>query len=1204
MANYSDNITIESTPSGALMPSWLQDAICQGEYRNLLILYPNESSRQIKLTELSRINSSIDSSKHLTIKRLIRALLTDFRQPNVIEDDSILLFETHQECVTRASKGNFPLLHIRGKKWGIGKTQRLIQLHKEIAKLPKIPLWDSDPGVKEFRNALFAVEQTLSGTHPDLMQHHLNQLLDGISDENLPFNLRDLTGIILLDHPPEFAEIERQILAKIAKYVPIHQLCNPGKFRLGYSGAYLQDVAWCSQADLPSWVPHHEVEIVNYNAPWQSSVAIDAKSKYHRVVVERSDHCITATTILLESLAITPENKVLIIDADMSSREHRWRDLLRYLGLHPKNHQQPINQEPLIQELIYHLQLANGLEAWSFEKLRRLANSNTIALNFALDHPIDSEIKPRPHIDILENIARSFHVLGGPGAAERWDGTLSQTNEQIGDYDDSTAIKQEETQWWVANVINLWNVLADTSLDEISTKGCYSGESLPLMEPFSTPKELLDMLIRSIDWNQLMADDERFNNGIFAIESLVSKLQQLTNPDNANSVLDFIETVKLISSNESNTATRISCENIVISTPSEAFGQSADIIILAGLDTDSWSMKPSNVPWLDNSTKVKLGLANPDIKIRQGRHHLRHILNASKSIIVVDTSLDEASSPSPPLAEWLEEVAENTAIFSEVPDIVSKAEYDEDNEHRSWNLLEHDTNKALKLRIFSTEYDGEMPTSTKSGNQGRDVRQRSGLALQSGRQPELLPNNNSALAVAYELPINNRIINSQASMNSIEAGHSMSWQERENMVSYASINLRPGATSANSNTRATPKWPNLGHRINGLTISPAIDPRPLPLQVDLPTTLQAIMGKSDMKLLPKRWSPYRLQAWLKCPRQAWLTNYLQITTTEVQNQDIDNRTRGLLMHDIEAEMLSLNGVPVFDKPLTSSLPIAHCKYNDIDELWLKSLDYLANQSPWLARKNAVSVHRCREIIGVTPDVWQEHLDGETILQPMGKIANYLEASIELRHSAPLVCEWPISSTSRNTVTISGITDSGQSANFALSGRIDRVDQLYFPDSDNSQRLIIIRDMKTVNGPKTKQRGERHRRAIFDELQLALYAKAWEEAYPDDRVIGVGITEVGETTEYYVEIDEDYIELVEELSIGKITTYTANTYRDLGEEKIGESNGFRAWLDERTRTALRVVESANSGHVNPTVSDDCKYCKVRRLCPSAELGGKL
>ena len=147
-------------------------------------------------------------------------------------------------------------------------------------------------------------------------------------------------------------------------------------------------------------------------------------------------------------------------------------------------------------------------------------------------------------------------------------------------------------------------------------------------------------------------------------------------------------------------------------------------------------------------------------------------------------------------------------------------------------------------------------------------------------------------------------------------------------------------------------------------------------------------------------------------------------------------------------------------------------------------------------------------------------------------------------------------------------------------------------------------MKTVNGPKTKLRGERHRRAIFDELQLALYAKAWEAVHPNDRVIGVGITEVGEDTEYYVEIDPEFYELVDGLSIGKITTYTSNTYRDLDEENPRESNGFRAWLDERIRTALRVVGGAKSGHVNPTVSEDCKYCKVRRLCASAKLGGKL
>ena len=198
----------------------------------------------------------------------------------------------------------------------------------------------------------------------------------------------------------------------------------------------------------------------------------------------------------------------------------------------------------------------------------------------------------------------------------------------------------------------------------------------------------------------------------------------------------------------------------------------------------------------------------------------------------------------------------------------------------------------------------------------------------------------------------------------------------------------------------------------------------------------------------------------------------------------------------------------------------------------------------------------------------------------------------------------IASQSKSQVTISGIADDGKIGEFPLAGRVDRVDELHLPGNDNTQRLIIIRDMKTVYGPKLKLRGERHRRAIFDELQLALYAKAWEAAFPDDRVIGVGITEVGENTEYYVEIDPDYIDLVTDLSIGKITTYTSNTYRDLDEKESGESNGFRAWLDERIRTALRVVDGANKGHVNPTVSDDCKFCKVRRLCPSAKLGGKL
>ena len=82
----------------------------------------------------------------------------------------------------------------------------------------------------------------------------------------------------------------------------------------------------------------------------------------------------------------------------------------------------------------------------------------------------------------------------------------------------------------------------------------------------------------------------------------------------------------------------------------------------------------------------------------------------------------------------------------------------------------------------------------------------------------------------------------------------------------------------------------------------------------------------------------------------------------------------------------------------------------------------------------------------------------------------------------------IASQSNSQVTISGTADDGKIGEFPLAGRVDRVDELHLPGNDNTQRLIIIRDMKTVNGPKVKLRGERHRRAIFDELQLALMPK--------------------------------------------------------------------------------------------------------------------
>mgnify|MGYP000258526365 FL=1 len=87
---------------------------------------------------------------------------------------------------------------------------------------------------------------------------------------------------------------------------------------------------------------------------------------------------------------------------------------------------------------------------------------------------------------------------------------------------------------------------------------------------------------------------------------------------------------------------------IQVLTPEQAHGVEADLILLVGLDVNSWSMKTSKVPWLDAPAHIHLGLFNSDLAIRQGRHHLRHLLNAPHDVVFFDTSAEEGGGPSDP----------------------------------------------------------------------------------------------------------------------------------------------------------------------------------------------------------------------------------------------------------------------------------------------------------------------------------------------------------------------------------------------------------------------------------------------------------------------------------------------------------------------------------------------------------------------------
>ena len=160
---------------------------------------------------------------------------------------------------------------------------------------------------------------------------------------------------------------------------------------------------------------------------------------------------------------------------------------------------------------------------------------------------------------------------------------------------------------------------------------------------------------------------------------------------------------------------------------------------------------------------------------------------------------------------------------------------------------------------------------------------------------------------------------------------------------------------------------------------------------------------------------------------------------------------------------------------------------------------------------------------------------------------------------------------------------------------------HFEKAQPANRLVIIRDLKTVNGPKASDKGNRHRKSLFDEVQLGLYARAWEKSHPGDRVVGVGVTEIGESTTHYVELDESILKYLEGCQLGERTTYT-QTHHRLPGDNFSSHNGFRSWISERIRTAGRAIETARQGHVNATPGKHCSYCSVRQIFPSSSLGG--
>ncbi|HJM86757.1 MAG TPA: PD-(D/E)XK nuclease family protein, partial [Candidatus Thalassarchaeaceae archaeon] len=197
----------------------------------------------------------------------------------------------------------------------------------------------------------------------------------------------------------------------------------------------------------------------------------------------------------------------------------------------------------------------------------------------------------------------------------------------------------------------------------------------------------------------------------------------------------------------------------------------------------------------------------------------------------------------------------------------------------------------------------------------------------------------------------------------------------------------------------------------------------------------------------------------------------------------------------------------------------------------------------------------------------------------------------------------------------------------LRGTIDRVELIPHPNNDGTfvddggskeicpldidkgekwapQRLVVIRDLKSLEGPKKGDAGKRHQRELLEGIQLALYARAWEVEHPGDRVVGVGISEIGEDSCLYIEADPDYHGYLASLDIGEIACNTESLFRRPDESSESpQSNSFRAWMRHRLTSALRIGHISEEGSVIPTPSEiNCTYCSVKQVCGLAPIVG--
>ena len=1272
------SLTIEHVPRGA-PPEWLVEyAVSQsldvqppesGGPPRLLVVHPSSAALEEFLDRVAERCPVVDRSSQMTLGGLALKLHADLRQPRLLGRGGATSLALDAVMGSIAKDLGFPILHpLPEMEWSRGKSAILLEMHAALQSEAAFDRFDG-PGSIGVERAIVQVEKALRGRHPDRMLPVLCDLLE--EAEEAPFTLRTVSGLVLLDRAPGSPAIEARLISALRRHLPIHQLCHAGSHRLGHHGWTSEDLRPIPPQDRPDWLVRAGVDVglVASSDEVPSGVIEGLAPSVHRVLLQRSNHSIPVAARLLSS-HLSTGGSALIIDPRLESRRNRWATALASLGVVVGRGEQPLRSSPFVHWIERFASLGHGESAFDLELLRGLSVQRVMKpfdAGALPQHPTEPNWRPVPDVETLERLAREYHLLAGPGALLRW---LQAFARQV-DPDDRGAARRERCQWWFLNLAQSLHPLlrpedrAEINRDEFQI-GCVSRQPLPLPEPAADGDAWLHGLLPMIDRRQLVrrfdGDEDTAMSGLQRLLASVAS----NRTDQAALAIPapteggaWVEELMALIQDGTLPPDAPPDGAVRLLTPADALGCTADLVVIAHIEGDSWSMRVPKVPLLDEEERTRLDVNRPDGPVRAARHHIAHLFAAGGETIVLDTSLDESAPPAAPIAEWIRTLPkdndEDRAAPSALdPDAIATQGEAPAGQGWAWRTVDGRTHVCALVHETDLEMDAGGPRIVNHvhGIEPRDERQRDGITLSAGRTPVRAPLSVSALSAPGERSLMaDRIARQPRLVPTDEVYQSSS--ETNRMVTVDSMRLIPKKNDPQGSIapRNAVPWPPIGGKLEGGQ-SMTIDPRPLtPHFVGLEVHDERSGAGPDFEGEDDTWSPSGLRTWMTCPRRGWLNRRLRAGDDETLTESLDHRVRGTLIHNVlEALICRALGMTTHEER-TSYLPSSlYAAAGDTEDWMAWALEALALHAPWLERRDVTSEWRLRDLTGMSNAEWLAWLATSADPLPLaGRLGAMIAGEEKVADAAVIAIEWSLATagspvlidlpgSSLPPIEVNGWIDRVDLAPFDTNGEVfvdEEGDESVAPiggagqwgatfvppplfresakeDDEESEhgdgdegyggatsegwrprRLVLIRDIKTKD---ESSGGSQHSKSLFEDVQLAIYARAWEVTHPGDLVVGVGVSEIGPKTEHKVEIDHRWREILSRHRLGDLTSQLNHMHRMPNEGPTDPTSApFRAWLAHRLHIALSVAAGAVDGSVHATPGTWCDYCDVAAAC---------